>query len=129
METFLGLLLLATPIAFIAVYSEREYGLRLSDNFAKWRLGKIVAVGIVATYCIYAVTSNVAIYLLYFDDWILYFVNPGLALSLIVYSKPTSGFLENYNSVNVDIYEDMAFVIGYALLLYTICVVWLYTFV
>lgn len=111
------------------MYSGREYGLRLSDNFVKWRLGKIVAVGIVSTYCIYAVTSNVAIYLLYFDDWILYFVNPGLALSLIVYSKPTSGFLENYNSVNVDIYEDMAFVIGYALLLYTICVVWLYTFV
>ncbi len=129
MDTLIGLTLLCIPLGLAAIYSYREYGLSLLENFEKWRIGKVAAVCILAIYIFYVAVSEVAFSILYIEEWAFYFVYPGISVSLIVYSKPASEFLSDYSSLKkADMHEDVAFVLGYAWLLYITWAVWLHSF-
>lgn len=102
--------LLVGPIITTAVYSKVEYHKSLSDNFQNWKLFK--AIGIILFLAVSACLLHPANIGRYINKFWFFFLEPGMSIALIVYSKPASELLEGMSSL-LSIGEDLAFIIGW----------------
>ncbi|GAA0853830.1 hypothetical protein [Aliiglaciecola litoralis] len=119
MDSLLAVFLTTLPLIGGELYSRYEYGMSFRENFEKWRTAKIVAVVIGLSYYCFILSVGSAAIVFDIFDWVFFFFEFGIALSLIIYSKPMSESLENYISFRaVNLHEDVAFIIGWLLLLY-----------
>ncbi|MBU2876451.1 hypothetical protein [Aliiglaciecola lipolytica] len=99
----------------------------ISDNLENWKTGKLVAVLSVGFYAFYVFSVGVIEFVYELEDWLVYFINVGVAISLIVFCKPASEILNDYEVFrHVNIHEDLAFIIGWLTLLYTYWLVFIY---
>lgn len=120
METLLGLLFIIAPIIFAVWYSDYEYGMSISDNLDHWKSGKLVAVTSVAVYVVYVLSVGVIEFVHEPEGWLVYFINVGVSISLIVFCKPASEILDDYEVYRqLNMHEDLAFIIGWLILLFT----------
>jgi hypothetical protein len=132
LATFIGFLLLFSPLVAIDVYSNREFDLTLSENLEKWSFAKYLAALIVFLYCIYLLVFGheyVVVGELYSrtdsDDVFNYYLFPGFCLSAIIYSKPV-GYLFGQGATydGSSMTEDISFILGWCgLIFFTLGVV------
>ncbi|PKH98310.1 hypothetical protein CXF78_19360 [Shewanella sp. 11B5] len=55
----------------------------------------------------------------YLEDWVLYYLVPGLCLAAVIYSKPVGYFFgDNSSEFGSSIKEDVAFMLGLLWLLF-----------
>jgi hypothetical protein len=127
METFLGLLFIIAPVLFAIWYSNYEYGMSISDNLKHWKTGKLIAVVSVVLYVFYILSVGVIEFVHELEGWLVYFIDVGVAISLIIFCKPASEILDDYEVFrHVNMHEDVAFIIGWLILLYTYLMVFIY---
>ncbi|MEM5504754.1 hypothetical protein WNY81_07820 [Shewanella frigidimarina] len=126
MSTFLGICLLMLPLIFFGIYSNHEFDLSLSDNLKKWKWGKYFAVILVLVYVVYLLMYGHSYVVMgagetstYLEDWVLYYLVPGLCLAAVIYSKPVGYFFgDNSSEFGLSIKEDVAFMLGLLWLLF-----------
>lgn len=104
-----GLLLYVSPILLCCLYSKYEYGYSLSDNFKKWRTGKLLGIAL------FLLLSGMFLSLDFKSStkafWYLFW-EPSFSVSLIVFSKPASELFEDFSSY-FSYGEDFGFIIGW----------------
>lgn len=111
-----AVLLLLGPALITAIYSKIEYHKTLKDNLENWKTGKLAGFILFCLISYYVLLpSNIDWYLGRF--WI-YYLEPGISIALVIYSKPASELLEGMSSW-FSFGEDIAFLIGWFGLLLT----------
>lgn len=107
--------LLFVPTLVCALYSRFEYHKSLRDNFENWKAGKLVGISLFLFLSYHLLKpESLAVYL---DSFLFYYLEPGMSIALIVYSKPASELLQGMSSL-FSLGEDLAFIIGWIGLLF-----------
>ena len=113
--SFAIFLLYLSPIAFVFLYSKYEYQHSLADSFKRWRNSKIIGIVVFAVLTFFIVTTEGTSWRLSTYWYLLW--EPGLSISLIVFSKPASEIIEGFSSLDY-FGEDFGHILGWFGLLY-----------
>lgn len=113
--SFAIFLLYLSPIAFVFLYSKHEYQHSLADSFKRWKNSKIIGIVYFAMLTFFIVTTEGRSWRLSTYWYLLW--EPGLSVSLIVFSKPASEIIEGFSSLD-HFGEDFGHILGWFGLLY-----------
>ncbi|MGI2170453.1 hypothetical protein ACROAE_09685 [Shewanella sp. MF05960] len=98
----------------------------MSDNLKKWKWAKYFAIILVLAYVVYLliyghsyVVTGAYETSIYIEDWVQYYLVPGLCLAAVIYSKPVGYFFgDNSSEFGSSMKEDVAFTLGLLWLLF-----------
>ena len=117
--SFAIFLLYLSPIAFVFLYSKYEYQHSLATSFKRWRNSKIIGIVFFTVLTFFIATTEGTSWRLSTYWYLLW--EPGLSISLIVFSKPASEIVEGFSSLDY-FGEDFGHILGWFGLLSVSCV-------
>ena len=112
-------LLYLSPIVFVFLYAKYEYRHSLADSFKRWRSSKIIGIVFFAVLTFFIATTEGTSWRLSTYWYLLW--EPGLSISLVVFSKPASEIIEGFSSLDY-FGEDFGHILGWFGLITVSCV-------
>jgi len=119
MDTIFAIVFLLTPICIFAVKSQHDYNQNLEEIFSRWTLIRILCVFYLIFYVLFIANVGAFDIVDNFFEYFEYFAFPGVAISLIIFSKSASEIIHNHSKMaKVGVAEGMAVFLGCIYLIY-----------